>query len=342
MKKLGIFGIIAMLLSATVCHARKTYEELKHEHIQTNVAKRKRIEQRDAARMVAKARARTARKKQERKDAIQTALDIEAEVNVKDAYREEIRQFTALMQELTSPTPMARPVLDVVHEAELRIQNICSHNPKAMPKYQERLEYALRRGTHPIVAQPKRQCSNTELMARQSMQTLIDYTQGAAQLVESIATRAQEVKSELNQTINDQRAVIAALNTQLLDHIKASESRIDNSEKRIKTFTTQLAQLNSTLKKAEIEASQKEAEAVSLAQSIDAFNTVSSKFSKDRIAETEQNLNKLEQQAQAATKHVHALTLHLQATEGALDAFEQHVQQVHERHKQPSRDIKKR
>lgn len=152
MKNLKTLSIMIMLIGAMPCAARQTYEEKRSNVFRQREENRKADERRRAAKMVANAKARTARHKAERirtqEQEIQTALDIEAQINNKNLYRDEVSHFTQLVQEISTHKYTDRPMLDIINEAESRLENIAVYNPKMLKKYQGRLEAAVGKRKH--------------------------------------------------------------------------------------------------------------------------------------------------------------------------------------------------
>ena len=317
MKKWIWIAIGATLLASAQCAARTSYTEKQAKAWQDSIEQRKRNEQRYAERIVRNTKLQTARKKLKRAHEAQEAAERQEQAQTQDAYRAEIRHFTQLTQDLALPIYTEKPIAEIIQEAQYSLEKLATYNPKAIGNFQAQLERALKHGKHPLSADGKKLYPNAHIMAQQSVQSLVDYTQHAQQLVEETASYAQETSNTIARTMEECRKTFVTLKDQL-----------DASERRIQTFDAHLAQLNETLKKGELQAAQKEADAVNLAQCIDTFNTVSSKLSQDRITQTEQLVRTLEEKAHAAEQHTTILLLRLQEAERALSSVEKAIQKT--------------
>jgi len=304
MKKWIRIAIAAALIASTRCTARQTYQDRQKASLKNAIEHRKQEEQRKAREMIEHAKRKTAHRRSKREHKAQDAATQQATLDEQTAYHDQLHRFAQLTQELASPIYSERPILDVIHEAEFTLQKIAAHNPKVVPNFQLQLERALKNGKHLMTADGKKLYPNAEIMARQSIASLIDYTHNAQQLIEQTVCHAQEVANAMTQTMCEHEQKLAA------------------SQQRIQQFDTQLAQLNDALRKGELDASQKETQAVNLAQCIDTFNTVSSKFNQDRIEQTEELIRTLEQKAHTAEKETTLLMLRLQHAQKAVHAVE--------------------
>lgn len=321
MKKCIIVGSIGMLIMAMPCAARKLYtdqqrekSELHAQKLEQDIQKRKKAERYNAARIVQQAKNLTARKKQdcehkreqgEKNAAALTNLNYQKDREC--AYRDEVRHYTALINDLSSHAHTERPILDLVHEAEFSLQTIASYNKKGLNRLQAQLERALRDGKHPANKHDHSPLSNTELIKREASQTLLAYTHNAQQTVEYIATQAEEITHNLTRTIQEQRATIVALNEQINNQLKTSQERL-----------LQLTQLNNSLIKKEADAKLKEIEAVNLAQCVDISHAVTSTTSRNRADDAEKIIDALEKKAYKAEQQTFQLMLRLHAAERSL------------------------
>lgn len=301
----------AVLLASTQCAARISYEEKQAEARLKYVQERKRKEQEYAKRIVRNTQLQTTRKKERRAHHAQAQAELQNQAAQQDAYHQEIRHFTALTQEIALPVYSERPLTDILQEAQLSLEKISAYNPKTTNIFQAQLERALRSGKHPMSPDGKKVYPNAHIIAQQSVQSLVDYTQHAQQMVEETAYQAQETACSMQQTLKEHRAQMAELVAQL-----------NQSERRFQEIDAQLTKLNDTIKKGEIEITQKQAEAVNLAQCIDTFTTASSKLSQDRITQTESLVRSLEEKAHLAEQHTTLLMLRLQEAEKALRSVE--------------------
>ncbi len=300
--------------------------------VQDKVERRKRCEQAQAQRWVAHAKKVTARSRLERKRKAQEAVDKKQDAldreylaleqkHHKQAYRDEIRHFNALIEDLSAPTyKTARPISDLLHEAEFSLQTIASYNPRELNRYQARFESALRKGKLFDTRETKRN-AQVDLIAQESLQSLIAYAHDAENMLERVALQTQEIKNEMNRTLAEQRATLAALNQERQEQLNASHARVE-------TFPASLAKFNETLSQGEQKTNQKDAEAANLAQCVDTFNTVSNKFNRNRLDETEKIIQNLEAHAHKAEQHTALLKLRLQAAEKSLRAVEKNIQQL--------------
>jgi hypothetical protein len=321
MKKCIIVGTVGMLIMAMPCNARKSYRELQREkselhaqNVELHIQKRKNAERYNAARIVQQAKTLTARKKQdcERKRE-QSANNAAALTNLnyqKDrecAYRNEVRHYTALIKDLSSPAYTERPILDLVHEAEFSLQTIASYNKKGLNRLQAQLERALRDGKHSASKHDRSALSNTELITRESAQTLLAHTHNAQQMVEDIATQAEEITHNLTRTIQEQRAIIATLSEQINTQIKASQEQV-----------LQLTKLNDRLIKKDADVKSKETQALNIAQCVDTSNAVTTTSSSNRPNNAEEIIDALEKKAYKAEQKTFQLMLRLHAAERSL------------------------
>jgi chromosome segregation ATPase len=309
-------AIGAVLLASAQCAAsREAFQEKQEAARLKHIQDRKEKERKYAERIVRNTQLQTTRKKQRRSEAAQAEVERKELAATQDTYRDEVRHFTALTQELALPVYTDRPLTDIIHEAQLSLEKINTYNPKVFNVFQAQLERALRVGKHPMNADGTKLYPNTQLIAQQSVQSLVDYTQHAQEFVEQTASQAQETACSMAQTLQEYRIQIAELMNQL-----------NESERRFQSVDAQLTKLNQVIKKGEIEITQKEAEAVNLAQCIDTFTTASSKLSQDRINQAESLVRSLEQKAHLAEQQTTLLMLRLQETEKAMRSVENLVQ----------------
>ena len=322
MKRWGMYGMNVILIIALPCQARTIYEGTKSE---IRHQKRKEAEHRYAESMVAHAKKRAARSRAARNKEIQDTLDLHTQLalqaDIKTAHLNERQHFASLMRELSTPSVAQRPILEIIHEAECTLQQVGSHNPRLMHRYQAQLEQVLKEGKHPLNPHEKKRYSNADLMARQSIQTLVEYTCSAGQMVEEVAQQAAEIKCDLMQTVREQQKNIASLENEMARQLNASENRIQK-------FNAKLTALDATLRKTEHDAALKESEAINLAQHIDTFNSISSTLSQERLNATEKNLQNLENQIDKVTQLTEHLILRLQRAENNIVEFENQLQQT--------------
>jgi hypothetical protein len=321
MKKCIIVGSVGILITAMPCAARKSYTEQQREKselhaqkLEQDVQKRKNAERYNAARIVQQAKTLTARKKQdcerkreqcEKNAAALTNLNYQKDREC--AYHDEVRHYTALIKDLSSPSHTERPILDLVHEAEFSLQTIASYNKKGLVRLQAQLERALRDGRRPANKHDSSPLSNTQLIAREASQSLLAYTHNAQQMVEDVATQAEEITHNLTRTIQEQRATIVALNEQINNQLKTSQERVQ-----------QLTQLNNSLIKKETDTKLKEIEGVNLAQCVDTSHAVTSSTNRNRADDTEKIIDALEKKAYKAEQQTFQLMLRLHAAERSL------------------------
>lgn len=308
-----MIGVI--LLASSENAARVPYKEKQAQTHARAIEQRKLKERKYAERIVRNTQLQTNRKKYRRAQEAQAEVDRQEQAALHDAYRQEVSRFTQLTQELALPVYTERPLTDIIQEAQISLQKITLYNPKSSSIFQSQLERALRNGKHPMSPDGKKIYPNTQLIAQQSVQSLIDYTQHAQQLVEETASQAEETASNMQETLATYRAQIASLTQQL-----------DESQRRLNEVDGKLAKINETIKRGEIEITQKEAEAVNLAQCIDTFTTASSKLSQDRISNAENLVRALEEKAHTAEQHTTILLLRLQEAEKALRSVENVIQ----------------
>jgi hypothetical protein len=342
MKKWIYILISTALLVSAQCAARQKYAEKQAKEwdkqvkaCQDAIEKRKMHERKHAQQIENNLKLHKSKATLKRARTEQEAADQKAREEEMQAHRNDVHHFAQLTQELALPFYNGRPILDIIHEAEFTLEKIALHNPRELPRYQAELERALKQGKHPISPDGSQLYPNAELIARQSMQTLIDYTHTAQQMVEETASRAQEtahsveetaaraqqLTQDMSRTFNENHRAFAALKTQI-------NNQLFTSEQRLQDFNAQLARLNNTIKKSEFEAAQKEAEALNLAQCIDTFNTVSSKFNQDRITETEKIVKDLEKKAYKAEERTALFMQRLHAAERMLRDFEDAMRQM--------------
>lgn len=300
-----------VLLASAQCAARTSYEEQQAQARLKAVQDRKEKEKRYAERIVRNTQLQTERKKRVRTQEKREQQELKEQAARKKVYDEEVRKFTSLTQDLALPVYTDRPLTDIIQEAQLSLEKIIEQNPKSANIFQAQLERSLRMGKHPMSPDGKMVYPNTQIIAQQSIQSLLDYTQHAQQIVEETACQAQETACSMQETLEEHRAQMDALMAQ-----------INQSERRFQHIDAQLTKLNDTIKKGEAEMTQKQAEAVNLAQCIDTFTTASSKLSQDRITQTEGLVRSLEEKAHTAEKHTTILLLRLQEAEKALRSVE--------------------
>lgn len=293
-----------VLLASSQCAARTSYEEKQELARMKHVQERKQKEQEYAKRIVRNTQLQTTRKKERRTHDAQAEVERQQHAAHQEAYREEVHHFTQLTQELALPIYSERPLTDIMQEAQISLQKITAYNPKTTNIFQAQLERALRNGKHPMSPDGKRVYPNTQLIAQQSVQSLIDYTQHAHQMVQETAHEAQETAYNMQQTLADHRAQITELMTQL-----------NEADRRLQQANVQLTKLNSTIKKGELEVTQKQSEAVNLAQSIDTFTTASNKLSQDRINQTENLVSSLERQTTLLMQRMQKIDVVLRSAE---------------------------
>jgi hypothetical protein len=293
------------LLASSQCAARTSYEEKQELARIKHIQLRKQKEQEYAKRIVRNTQLQTTRKKQRRAQDAQAEVERQQYATQQEEYRDEVHHFTQLTQELALPVYSERPLTDIMQEAQISLQKITAYNPKTTNIFQAQLERALRNGKHPMSPDGKRVYPNTQLIAQQSVQSLIDYTQHAHEMVQETAHEAQETASNMQQMLADHRAQMTELITQL-----------NEAERRLKQVDVQLTKLNTTIKKGELEVTQKQAEAVNLAQCIDTFTTASSKLSQDRINHAENLVSSLEQQTALLMQRMQKIDDVLRSAEG--------------------------
>jgi hypothetical protein len=315
MNKWVWIAIGAVLLASAQCAARTSHEDQQAQARLQYVKERKEKEKKNAERMIRNTQSQTERKQRVRTQEKFEQQELKEEAAKRKVYEQEVRKFTSLTQDLALPVYTDRPITDIIQEAQLSLQKITQYNPKTANLFQAQLERALRMGKHPMSPDGKKVYPNAQIIAQQSVQSLLDYTQHAQQIVEETACQAQETACSMQETLEKHRAQMDALMAQ-----------INQSERRFQAIDAQLTKLNDTIKKGEIEITQKQTEAVNLAQCIDTFTTASSKLSQDRITQTEGLVRSLEEKAHTAEQHTTILLLRLQEAEKALRSVEGVIQ----------------
>jgi|GEM_PF-2136092 hypothetical protein len=304
----------AVLLASAQSAARTSYEEQQAQARLKHVQDRKQKEQNYAKRIVRNTQLQTERKHRYRVKEQHAQEEANERAAQQKVYDDEVRKFSGLTQELALPVYNERPLTDIIQEAQLSLQKIIEFNPKAANIFQAQLERALRMGKHPMSPDGTKVYPNAQIIAQQSIQSLLDYTQHAQHVVEETAYQAQETACSMQQTLEEYRTQMDELMAQL-----------NQSERQCQKIDAQLTKLNDTIKKGELQITQKQTEAVNLAQCVDTFTTGSSKLSQDRINQAENLVRSLEENATTLMRRLQKAEDALRSAEGLIRTQKNHI-----------------